>query len=104
MLRGFLCGVLVALVVPRLFFFRYLGKAVLRDCGISSMSSLIFEPAHDKTYKMACAPGEDSDQPGHSPSLIRVFALSMKKVWVFSYPLRDSKKSDWADAFSECLH
>ena len=25
---------------------------------------------HDKTYKMACAPSEDSDQPGHPPSLI----------------------------------
>ena len=24
--------------------------------------------------KVASAPGEDSDQPGHSPSLIRVFA------------------------------
>ena len=34
-----------------------------------------FEPAHDKTYKMACAPSEDSDQPGHLPSLIRDFAV-----------------------------
>ena len=34
-----------------------------------------YEPAHDKTYKMACAPSEDSDQPGHAPSLIRVFAV-----------------------------
>ena len=24
---------------------------------------------HDKTNKMACAPSEDSDQPGHLPSL-----------------------------------
>ena len=45
------------------------------------------EPAHDKTNKMACAPIEDWDHPGHSPSLIRVFALSLKKAWVFSYPL-----------------
>ena len=29
-----------------------------------------FEPGHDKTYKMTCAPNEDSDQPGHQPSLI----------------------------------
>ena len=29
-----------------------------------------FEPMHDKTYKMACAPSEDSDRPGHPPSLI----------------------------------
>ena len=28
------------------------------------------EPPHDKTNKMACAPREDSDQPGHPPSLI----------------------------------
>ena len=45
------------------------------------------EPPHDKTNKMACAPSEDSDQPGHPPSLIRVFAVSMKKAWVLSYPL-----------------
>ena len=34
-----------------------------------------FESLHDKTNKMACAPSEDSDQPGHPPSLIRVFAV-----------------------------
>ena len=28
------------------------------------------EPHHDKANKMACAPSEDSDQPGHLPSLI----------------------------------
>ena len=32
-------------------------------------------PCHDKTNKMACAPSEDSDQPGLPPSLIRVFAV-----------------------------
>ena len=35
----------------------------------------IFEPPHDKTNKMARAPSKDSDQPRHSPSLIRVFAV-----------------------------
>ena len=25
------------------------------------------EPPHDKTNEMACAPSEDSDQPGHLP-------------------------------------
>ena len=29
-----------------------------------------FEPPHEKTNKMACAPSKDSDQPGHQPSLI----------------------------------
>ena len=36
-----------------------------------------FEPHRDKTNKMACAPSEDSDQPGHPPSLIRVFAVRL---------------------------
>ena len=44
-----------------------------------------FEPPHDKTNKVACAPSEDSDQPGHllyPPSLIRVFAVRfMGSVW-----------------------
>ena len=46
------------------------------------------------------APSEDSDQPGHPRSLIRVFAVRMKKAWVLSYPLRAQRRlwSDWADA------
>ena len=36
---------------------------------------------------MTCAPSEDSDQPGHPPSLIRVFTVRMKKAWVLSYQL-----------------
>ena len=51
-------------------------------------------PPHDKINKMACAPSEDSDQPGHPPSLIRVFAVRMKKAWVLSYPLSASDDSD----------
>ena len=44
-----------------------------------------------------CAPSEDSDQPGHPPSLIRVFAIRIKKAWVFSYPLSAQRRlwSDW---------
>ena len=34
-----------------------------------------FEPPHGKTKKMTFVPSEDSDQPGHPPSLIRVFAM-----------------------------
>ena len=47
-----------------------------------------------------CAPSEDSDQPGHPPSLIRVFAVRMKKARVLSYPLSAQWRlwSDWADA------
>ena len=47
-----------------------------------------------------CAPSEDSDQRGHLPSLIRVFAVCMKKAWVLSYPLSAQRRLglDWADA------
>ena len=47
-----------------------------------------------------CAPTEDSDQPEHPPSLIRVFAARMKKAWVLSYPLSAQQGlwSDWVDA------
>ena len=40
-----------------------------------------------QTQQNDCAPSKDSDQPGHPPSLIRVFAVHMKKAWVLSYPL-----------------
>ena len=59
-----------------------------------------FEPPHDKTNKLACAPNEDSDQPGHPHWLIRVLAVRMKKAWIISYPLSAQRRlwSDWADA------
>ena len=54
-----------------------------------------------------CAPSEDSDQSGHPPSLISVFAVRslisvfavrMKKAWVLSYPLSAQRRlrSAWA--------
>ena len=45
------------------------------------------ELPHDKMNKMACVSSEDSDQPGHPPSPIGVFAVRMKKAWFLSYPL-----------------
>ena len=45
------------------------------------------ELPHDKTNKMACVPSKDSDQPGHPPSLIRVFPVCMKKSFILSYSL-----------------
>ena len=50
------------------------------------------EQHRDKTNRMACAPSEDSDQPGHPPSLIRVFAVRLKKAWVLSYPLSAQRR------------
>ena len=38
--------------------------------------SLIYEPSHDKTNKITCAPNKA--QPGHPRSLIRVFPVRSK--------------------------
>ena len=53
-----------------------------------------------QNQQCGCAPSEDSDQPGHPPSLIRVFAVRLKKPWVLSYPLSAQRRlwSDWANA------
>ena len=66
----------------------------LNPCTLFEIS---FEPVHIKTYKMACVPSEDSDQPGHLPSLIRVSAVCMKKAWVLSCPLSAQQRLglDW---------
>ena len=61
---------------------------------------LIIWAATWQNRKCGCAPSEDSDQPGHPPSLIRVFAVRMKKAWALSYPLSAQRRlwSDWANA------
>ena len=41
-----------------------------------------------------CVPSNDSDQPGHPPSLIRVFAVHMKKPWVITTYRAHSEDSD----------
>ena len=45
-----------------------------------------------QNQQSGCAPSQDSDQPGHPPSLIRVFAVRMKKAWVLSYPLSAQRR------------
>ena len=60
----------------------------------------LFEPPHDKTNKMVYVPSEDSDQPGHPPSLIRVFTVCIKKALFLTYLFSAQRRllSDWADA------
>ena len=58
----------------------------------------IHEPPHIKTSKMAIAPNEDTDQPGHRPCLIGVFAVRMKKHWVLRYPLSALRRL-WSGGF-----
>ena len=66
-------------------------------CFEYSLEKNTNEVAHDKTYKIACKPNEDSDQPRHQP---RVFSIGMKKAWVLCYPLSAQQRlwSDLVDA------
>ena len=54
---------------------------------------------------MTRAPSKDSDQPGHLPSLNRVFAVRMKKHWALNYLLSAQWRlwSDWADAQADLI-
>ena len=52
-----------------------LRRAHISFCRFCCASAHIIEPPHDKTNKMTCAPSEDSYQPGHPSSLIRVFTV-----------------------------
>ena len=48
------------------------------------------------TNKMICAPSEDSDQPGHLPSLIRVFAVRSMGSW-------GPTMGSWGPNVSSCI-
>ena len=58
----------------------------------------VTEPSHDKTNKMACAPSEDSDQPGHRPSLISLRCLLEESLSFAIHWEHNEDWSDWADA------
>ena len=45
------------------------------DCLSLPGAIYTIEPPHDITNKMACAPSEASDQPGHPHILIRDFTV-----------------------------
>ena len=63
------------------------------QCGVSDMSRLMTKPTK------WCAPSKDSDQPGHPPSLIKVFAVHLISTKDPSFLHADSEDwSDWADA------
>ena len=53
--------------------------------------------SHDMTNQQnERAFSEDSGQLGHPPSLIRVFAVRMKKAWALNYPLSAQRRL-WSD-------
>ena len=58
-----------------------------------------YEPVHNKNYKMACAPSEDSGQPGHSPSLISVTKTRLFKYMEISPPKTENFQIKNSDIF-----
>ena len=62
--------------------------------------TITYELRYDETNNVAVHPAKNSDQPGHPPNLIRVFAVRMKKPSVLSYPLGAQRRlwTDWVDA------
>ena len=67
-----------------------------RPASIICTDSIMTRAATWQNQQSDCAPSEDSDQPGHPPSLIRVFAVRMKKPWVLSYP-SSAQRRLWPD-------
>ena len=59
----------------------------------------IFEPEHEKTCPLTCAPNEDSDQPAHPHSLIRVFVVCEKTLCSLCY----RKCAQWR-VWSDCAN
>ena len=63
------------------------------------------EPHREITNEMVCAPSKDSDQPGHPPSLIRVFTVRLKIDRILSYSVSAQWRlwSDWASAHGRLI-
>ena len=85
-------------IAPYILVSRY--AQAVDTCMCSMTCTLCKWAATWQNQQNESAPSEDLDQPGHPPSLIRVFAVRMKKPWIRSYPLSAQRrlKSDWADA------
>ena len=61
-------------------------QTMLTQIGLHRME---YVPVHDKTYNKTCATSEDSDQPLHPCSLIRLFADHMCLLQPLDYSKRD---------------
>ena len=85
--------------MPRLIWVFMGAQFIFLFCRAAIHMVSSYELPRDKNNKMTVGP-EKTDQPRHSPSLISVFAVRMKKAWVLSYPSSTQRRlwSDWADA------
>ena len=71
-------------------------------CLFNSVIIQLLEPQGQRTNLRICAPSEDSDQPTHPRSLIRVFVVSMKKlVFLAQYDDRNTHEKCFANDLSQ---
>ena len=47
---------------------------------------VLFVQEQNVSYQIACAPNENSDKPRHPRRLSRLFAVSVKTLWIIGYP------------------
>ena len=67
-------------------------QATIKLTRVNIVEIEIIEPAHDKINNKTCANSEDSDQPAHPRSLIRVFADRTCLLQHPSNPKRDGRE------------
>ena len=87
--------------VPEAWLFLYFCMSTV-SCVIAvdkTVSTLLFEPVHDKPTKWHVRPAKTQISLGSCP-VWSVFAVCMKKALVLSYPLTAQQRlwSDWVDA------
>ena len=84
---------------PQYFYLQSYIKALPLHQWPSQYHSLIIWATKWQNQQNGCAASEDSDQPGHPPSLTRVFAVRLKKASFLSCPLSVQRRlwSDWAE-------
>ena len=76
------------------------GMSVKLDFSKSSICAATWQNQQNGMFAQRRLRSDWANQPGHSPSLIRVFAVRKKKAWILSYPLSAQRRlcSDWAGA------
>ena len=69
-------------------------------CWRIAIADLKYEPDHSFSYKIACAPSEDSDQPAHPRRLIWVFAVLKTLGYPGSVPAKTLNRLHWCTGWS----
>ena len=79
---------------------KYCWKGCKMTIFLSGDELVLIGPLHDKKKKNWPVRPEKTQISLHTPSLIRVFAVRMKKYWVLGYLFNTQWRhwSDWADA------